>query len=65
MFKCLPVLSVEMPPKISDDKGERSKKNLRPRRGSLSIFVSTGIRGPYICVSTNVTILAALIHLQP
>ena len=36
-FTFLPVLSVEMSPKISDDKGKRFKKNLRPRSGSLSI----------------------------
>ena len=36
-FTFLPVLSVEMTPKISEDKGKKFKKNLRPRRGSLFI----------------------------
>ena len=36
-FTFLPVLSVEMTTKVSYDKGKKFKKNLRPRRGSLSI----------------------------
>ena len=49
-FTFLPVLSVEMTPKISDDKGNKFKKKIRPWRGSLSIKVSAGICGPYTCI---------------
>ena len=46
-FTFLPVLSVEMSPKISDDRGKRFKKNLRPRRGVTFYISEYGDMRPY------------------